>query len=203
MNILLQGWLLGLAYVAPIGMQNMYVINTSLEKSRIRALQVALIVIVFDVSLALACFFGVGLVLEKFIILESLILGVGSLVVIYIGYSLITHKSNSTVKTDVNQSIPKIIFVCFALTWLNPQALIDGTLLLGSFRATLSAYDAVFFIIGVGLASAMWFLGISMLVSTYKDIFNARLLKIINIICGVILIGFGFKLIIEFSLKYL
>ena len=203
MSVLIQGWLLGIAYVAPIGMQNMYVINTSLEKSRIRALQVALIVIVFDVTLALACFFGVGLILEKLIILEAIILGFGSLVVIYIGYSLIIHKSNSSVKTEVNQSIPKIIFVCFALTWLNPQALIDGTLLLGSFRATLSDYDATFFIIGVGLASTMWFLGISMLVSTYKTKFSEKLLRIINIICGVILIGFGFKLIFEFIQKYL
>ncbi len=55
MTWFIQGWLLGIAYVAPIGMQNMYVINTAVRRNRMRALQVALITIFFDIGLALAC----------------------------------------------------------------------------------------------------------------------------------------------------
>ena len=51
MNFLIQGWLLGVAYVAPIGMQNMYIINTSMEKPYSHAIKVALIMIFFDISL--------------------------------------------------------------------------------------------------------------------------------------------------------
>ena len=54
----LQGFLLGLAYLAPIGMQNMYVINSAIRMTRLRAYQVAGLTFVFDISLALACFFG-------------------------------------------------------------------------------------------------------------------------------------------------
>ena len=56
----LQGLTIGLAYVAPIGMQNLFVINSALTQPRRRALLTALIVIAFDISLALACFFGIG-----------------------------------------------------------------------------------------------------------------------------------------------
>lgn len=56
MNYLFQGFLLGLAYVAPIGMQNMYVINSAIKSGKGRAFQVALITSFFDISLALACF---------------------------------------------------------------------------------------------------------------------------------------------------
>lgn len=56
MDFYLQGLALGLAYVAPIGMQNLFVINSALTQTRLRALVTAFIVIFFDVTLALACF---------------------------------------------------------------------------------------------------------------------------------------------------
>lgn len=62
----LQGLTMGLAYVAPIGLQNLFVINTALTQSRRRSFVTALIVIFFDISLALACFFGVGALMEQF-----------------------------------------------------------------------------------------------------------------------------------------
>ncbi|HYE10658.1 MAG TPA: amino acid transporter, partial [Patescibacteria group bacterium] len=66
MEFLLQGLALGLAYVAPIGMQNIYVINTAINKSKLRAYQVAFITVFFDITLALACFLGIGALLSKY-----------------------------------------------------------------------------------------------------------------------------------------
>ena len=43
MNIYLQGLTMGLAYVAPIGLQNLFVINSALIHSLKRALAVALL----------------------------------------------------------------------------------------------------------------------------------------------------------------
>ena len=54
MDFYLQGLALGLAYVAPIGMQNLFVINSALTQTRLRALVTALIVIFFDITLAMA-----------------------------------------------------------------------------------------------------------------------------------------------------
>ena len=50
MNIYLQGLTMGLAYVAPIGLQNLFVINTALTQKRSRVYLTALIVIFFDIS---------------------------------------------------------------------------------------------------------------------------------------------------------
>lgn len=60
MTYYLQGLTMGLAYVAPIGVQNLFVINSALSQKRSRAVLTALIVIFFDVTLGLACFFGIG-----------------------------------------------------------------------------------------------------------------------------------------------
>ena len=78
MLMYLQGLTFGLAYVAPIGMQNLFVINTALTQPRRRAFLTALIVIFFDITLALACFFGVGALMERFQWLRMLVLLVGS-----------------------------------------------------------------------------------------------------------------------------
>ena len=74
MKYLLQGFTMGLAYVAPIGLQNLFVINTALTQKRSRAFITAFIVIFFDITLALACFFGIGSIMEKSKLLEMGIL---------------------------------------------------------------------------------------------------------------------------------
>lgn len=198
MNYLVQGLLLGIAYVAPIGMQNMYLINTAIESNLQRTLQIALIIIFFDVTLALSCFFGIGVLLEYFSILKFLVMGMGSLAIIYIGYNLIKTTPNMNFKTNFEKPLYKAAISCFAVTWLNPQAIIDGTLLLGGFKATLSPNEGILFITGVSAASILWFTSISFIVSSLKNIFDEKILKIINVICGSILIIFGIKLGISF-----
>ena len=65
MPYFVQGLTMGLAYVAPIGVQNLFVIHSALAHPRRRALATAGIVIFFDVTLALACFFGAGAVMQR------------------------------------------------------------------------------------------------------------------------------------------
>ena len=98
MEYFLQGLTMGLAYVAPIGVQNLFVINSALTQNRLRALLTALIVIFFDITLALACFFGIGVIMEHYQWLQMLIILVGSLIIIYIGVSLLRDKGSEIVR---------------------------------------------------------------------------------------------------------
>lgn len=124
---------------APIGMQNLFVINSAMNRKLGRALLTALVVVFWDISLALACFFGVGALMETLPWLEKIIIGVGGLLVIYIGVGLIRTKAtlNDEKKLEAKQPLWKDFGSAFIVTWLNPQALIDGTLMLGAFRASL------------------------------------------------------------------
>ena len=92
MPYFVQGLTMGLAYVAPIGVQNLFVIHSALAHPRRRALATAGIVIFFDVTLALACFFGVGVVMETFPVVRMAVLLAGSLVVLAIGVGLLRTK---------------------------------------------------------------------------------------------------------------
>lgn len=158
----------------------------------------ALIVIFFDITLALACFFGMGAIMQSSEWLELAILFIGSLIVIWIGISLL--RAHDTVDTSTKVDVPllKVITTACVVTWFNPQALIDGSMMLGAFRTTLPAGEAAKFIIGVNCSSCIWFLGISTLISKFSAKFNDKVLRVINVVCGLIIIFYGIKLFINF-----
>ena len=198
MDFYIQGLTLGLAYVAPIGMQNLFVINSALTQTRLRALVTALIVIFFDVTLALACFFGIGLVMQKYPPVQLGILLLGGLVVVYIGVSLL---KSSVRQIDGAQQMPlgKTVWAACVVTWFNAQAVIDGTMLLGAFKASMTEAQSLHFLFGVLSASCLWFVTLAMVVSLAGSLVTPRVLGLINKICGTVIIIYDIKLFWHFA----
>ena len=197
MQFFLQGLTMGLAYVAPIGMQNLFVINAALTSSRRRALATAFIVLFFDVTLSLACFYGVGAVINSHEWLQAGILGIGSIIVIAIGVGLIRTRQTALGQMD-QLSLGKTISKACVVTWFNPQAILDGTMMLGAFRVTLSTNQATPFMAGVISASFVWFLGLTTFISLYSRRFSPKTLRFINIVCGAVIVFYGVKLFCNF-----
>lgn len=200
LKYLIQGFLLGLSYVAPIGMQNLYVINSAISKKFNKAIITAFITIFFDISLALVCFFGVGTMLQKSIIFKLIVLFLGSIVVIFIGIKLLLSKIEDSKAVITDNNLIKVVLTCFTVTWMNPQAIIDGSLLLGGFRVSLPIEASNFFIFGSCIASFTWFTGITVLTSLFKHVFNKKVIRVINIICGIIITYYGVRLGVSFFL---
>ena len=198
MDFYIQGLTLGLAYVAPIGMQNLFVINSALTQTRLRALVTALIVIFFDVTLALACFFGVGLVMQKYPPVQLCMLLLGGLVVVYIGISLL---KSSVRQIGGAQQMPlgKTVWAACVVTWFNAQAVIDGTMLLGTFKATMNHAQSLHFLFGVISASCLWFISLALIVSLAGSLITPRTLNLINKICGTVIIIYDIKLFWHFA----
>lgn len=198
MRYLIQGIILGLSYLAPIGAQNLFMINTALTQRKKRALLTALIVVFFDVTLALGCFFGVGAIIDRFMIVRLIILCIGSIILIYIGYGLIRTDKISTTAMDTNITLWNVVRNACIVTWFNPQAIIDGSLMLGAFRTTLLPEQSLKFILGVTSASFLWFFGITFLMGLVRDRFNEKIMILINKICGIVIIFYGIKLLLNF-----
>ena len=198
MDFYLQCLALGLAYVAPIGMQNLFVINSALTQTRLRALVTALIVIFFDVTLALACFFGIGLVMQKYPPVQLGILLLGGLVVVYIGVSLL---KSSVRQIGGAQQMPlgKTVWAACVVTWFNAQAVIDGTMLLGAFKASMTEAQSLHFLFGVLSASCLWFITLAMVVSLAGSLVTPRVLGLINKICGAVIAVYGLRLLWHFA----
>lgn len=194
----IDGLILGFTYVAPIGVQNLYVINSAISNKIIMALRTALVTVFFDVSLAITCYYGIGIVLSKSQILKEIILMAGAIVVIYMGCQLIKDTPNSLGKVNGDKSFFKLVLACFTVTWLNPQAIIDGSLMLGGFKASIPDSYSKLFILGVCSASFLWFTCLALIINYFKKNFSMKLVGIINKICGIIIIYYGLKLGINF-----
>ena len=198
MNIYLQGLTMGLAYVAPIGLQNLFVINSALTQRRSRVYLTALIVILWDVSLGVSCFLGAGALMQAVPWLQKVILGLGSLIVIWIGIGLLRSRASLEGGKDVNVPVWKLFTTAFVVTWFNPQAIIDGTMMLGAFHAALPAGESTRFILGVTSASCLWFTGVTTVLQLAGHRFSRNMLRIINLICGSVVIFYGGKLLWSF-----
>lgn len=198
MDFYLQGLALGLAYVAPIGMQNLFVINSALTQTRLRALVTALIVIFFDVTLAMACFFGIGLVMQKYPPVQLGILLLGGLVVVYIGVSLL-KSSVRQIGSAQQMPLGKTMWAACVVTWFNAQAVIDGTMLLGAFKASMTEAQSLHFLFGVLSASCLWFITLAMVVSLAGSLVTQRVLGVINKICGAVIAVYGLRLLWHFA----
>lgn len=182
--------------MAPIGMQNLFVINSALSQSKLRIFLTVSIIIFFDITLSMSAFFGMGSLITKFPILRLLILIIGGLLIIYMGYQTIRTEP-TVVHVDTNVPIRKIIGSAFLVTWANPQALIDTTMMLGAFRASLPDAGIISFIAGTMVAAPIWFGGLAFTIATLSNKISISSLVWINRICGSVILLYGIKLVIE------
>ena len=193
-----KGLMLGFAYVAPIGVQNLFAVNTSLTQTKKRAYITAFVIMFFDITLSIACFLGAGAVMSASKWLELIIMGIGSLVVIYIGYSIIKSEANMDGNTDVDIPLAKVITTACVVTWFNPQALIDGTMLLGASKAAIPRAYGYVFILGVCVASASWWFGLTTIITLFKAKITSKIFRMINIVCGAFILFYGANLLWDF-----
>lgn len=189
-----KGFTIGLAYLAPIGMQNLYVINSAISRKKSQMYFGVIITIFFDISLSLASFFGIGYAMDKVPILKLLILCLGSITIIVIGFQLLKSRPSIDANLKTDDNLIKIILSCFLVTWANPQAILDGTMLFGSLRASIPDSLITYFIFGACFASITWFFSLGTVVSILKKSFTSKSLKIINTVCGFVIIYYGCKI---------
>ena len=190
-----QGFLLGLAYAMPIGAQNLYVINSASRGNMDNAMRTALIFAFMDISLGIACILGVGHLIQTHAMLRLAVGSIGSGFLLFIGYGLLrkTAPAADSAKPSVVRSLWKAAFL---LTWCNPHALIDGSVLLGGYQSALSAAEVTLFASGLALASSTWFISLSTVANRFKTSITPNSITIINRICGVAMVAFGLRLAI-------
>jgi L-lysine exporter family protein LysE/ArgO len=188
---------MGFAYVAPIGMQNMYIINSSLNYSKKELLITVFLTIINDIILAMFCFLGIGQLITKSSFLSSYISYLGFIAIVIVSYNIWNTKPKAT---DSNTTIQKskLVVTPFIIAWLNPQAILDGSIILGSMYSSFStSFNRSLFIIGFSLSSIIWFSLLSIFVFFSKNLINDKTQNILNKASAIILLYFGLNLIIS------
>lgn len=198
LGTLIKGMMIGFAFVAPIGMQNLYVFNNALTNSFKRSLIYVLFVWIADSLFSLAAFFGMGAIISSMTWLRLLVMLIGGGFVIWIGWGILRSANNVQLNTKGNNLPVKQAFItAFIVSWANPQALIDGSLLLGALRGTLEQGQIWPFIIGVIMATFIWFNTITIVMNILKERLPKKVLVWVNILSGIIVLGYGTYLLIH------
>ena len=195
--IYLRGILIGFAFVAPIGMQNIYMFNNALSNKMSKALLYNFLVWFCDALFSFAAFYGIGALISANEIVKIIVMLVGGALTSYIGFNIIRSAKQTAIGSDSKkQTLKQDLMTALIVSWGNPQAMIDGTMMLGASRATLTFEQSILFITGVITASFIWDHGITIGFNLLRDKLPKKFLLAINLISGIIVAVYGLYLIL-------
>lgn len=195
--IYLRGILIGFAFVAPIGMQNIYMFNNALSNKMSKALLYNFLVWFCDALFSFAAFYGIGALISDNEIVKIIVMLVGGALTSYIGFNIIRSAKQTAIGSDSKkQTLKQALMTALIVSWGNPQAMIDGTMMLGASRATLTFEQSILFITGVITASFIWDHGITIGFNLLRDKLPKKFLLAINLISGIIVAVYGLYLIL-------
>lgn len=195
--IYLRGILVGFAFVAPIGMQNIYMFNNALSNKMSKALLYNFLVWFCDALFSFAAFYGIGALISANEIVKIIVMLVGGALTSYIGFNIIRSAKQTAIGSDSKkQTLKQALMTALIVSWGNPQAMIDGTMMLGASRATLTFEQSILFITGVVTASFIWDHGITIGFNLLRDKLPKKFLLAINLISGIIVTIYGLYLIL-------
>ena len=195
--IYLRGILIGFAFVAPIGMQNIYMFNNALSNKMSKALLYNFLVWFCDALFSFAAFYGIGALISANEIVKIIVMLIGGALTSYIGFNIIRSAKQTAIGSDsIKQTLKQALMTALIVSWGNPQAMIDGTMMLGASRATLTFEQSILFITGVITASFIWDHGITIGFNLLRDKLPKKFLLAINLISGIIVAVYGLYLIL-------
>lgn len=195
--IYLRGILVGFAFVAPIGMQNIYMFNNALSNKMSKALLYNFLVWFCDALFSFAAFYGIGALISANEIVKIIVMLIGGALTSYIGFNIIRSAKQTAIGSDSKrQTLKQALMTALIVSWGNPQAMIDGTMMLGASRATLTFEQSILFITGVVTASFIWDHGITIGFNLLRDKLPKKFLLAINLISGIVVAVYGLYLIL-------
>lgn len=197
MPTLITGLFFGFSYVAPIGAQNSYVINSALRIKKSKILFFLAWLLFFDIALATACFYGIGLFIQDFPIIRTFLQVGGGIYILKLAKDLFFQKESS-VNSSENQvplTFTSIFVSLFVLTWMNPQAILDGIIVIGANKTILEKSQYINFLTGIAIASTTWFVTLFAVFYFFSKKIDTKKISLINKVCGIGMAYFGLKLL--------
>lgn len=168
LNIVLTGFVTGLALIVAIGAQNAFVLRQGIKGEQV--LPIVLTCLASDIVAITAGVAGLGFVIEKFpgVLPVAQVLGGIYLLAFGLHAALRAWKPKGLEAGEgTGMSTRTAILTALALTWLNPHFYLDATLMLGTVANSFGG-ERWWFLLGALVASFAWFFSLG---------FGARLLR--------------------------
>ena len=194
-SLFLKALVIGLSIAAPVGPIGLLCIQRTLAHGRAIGFLSGL-----GAALADACYgaigaFGVSALISSMVAARvPLALG-GAAFLAWMGVQLLRAPAATQARTAQDAATPlKAMLSVFMLTLANPMTILSFVAVfasIGTGHASGSSSAAVTMVMGVFLGSAVWWLGLSTVVSMVRHKLGARVLQSINRLSGALLLGFA------------
>ncbi len=196
--IFLEGFLLQASLILALGAQNIFVLESGLKARK--QFVVAATCSICDIILVLIGVLGTTTLFAQFPSLKIIfgIVGVGFL--FYYGalklYDAYKNMSDEAMHGDVATTSKKAILLSLGFSLLNPHVYLDTLILIGGYASKFPTMNTrLIFGLGAGTFSTIWFFGLVLFSSMFKNILdNKNSMRIVSLVSGVVLIILSWKL---------
>lgn len=198
--VFINGFILGISLVIALGPQNVFLIRQG-AKRNYPGLS-AFICFICDIIMVAGSVIGLHHLLELHPVFEEIMIILGSLFLFYYGgnaiYSSLQIKRADRPKYNNKiHSRLEIIVLSLGFSLLNPQALIDTIVIIGS-NSSQFPHHEFSFTIGVLLSSMIWFCSITATTVYFSDILTReKIWARFELASGVLMFVIGVKLLAQ------
>jgi len=197
--MLIKGFCFGMILQIAVGPLCLFIFQTAVTSGFFTAMVGVLGVALVDAVYILAAIFGIGVLLNKYKNLKKVFRYLGSIVLIVFGTSIIFEAFGFSLIPDLNflskQSMENVFLKVLMLTLSNPLTILFwvGVFSTRLSEVNMSRKDMYCFGLGAVLATISFLTLVSITGTFVNNLLNPEVLKILNIIVGLVLIYFGLK----------
>ena len=192
-SFLIKGLVIGFSIAAPVGPIGVLCIRRTISSGRYAGFVTGLGAATADALYGAIAAFGLTAVSSVLVKEHILIETIGGIFLLYLGtktlFSKPAEESAVTKKSHLNFYSSTLF-----LTLTNPMTILSFVAVfagLGLANTSYTFLGATLVVFGVFIGSALWWLVLSGGVSLLKNKFNQEGLRIVNIVAGIIIVGFG------------
>lgn len=182
--------MIGAGMIIPIGVQNSYVLNQGIKRNF--HFIAASICILCDFILMAAGVFGGGALLASNALLLNIVTWLG--IAFLTGYGAMFFKSflydsqQDKDEVELLRTRKAVILTTLAVTLLNPHVYLDTIVIIGSISSQYPDEDKLGFLIGIALASLVWFYSLSFAAAKMAPwLSQNHVQRVINLIVALIM----------------
>jgi L-lysine exporter family protein LysE/ArgO len=190
----IHGFILAFGLILPLGVQNVFVFNQGvLQKRFIHALPVVLTASLCDTLLITLAVFGVSLVVLGSFWIKTILLSVGIVFLLYMGWSTwksIPENGNNENTSKENFTPFKQIAFSASVSLLNPHAIMDTVGVIGTSSLRYNGVEKIAFALASILVSWIWFTGLAVAGRITGELDKSgRLMTVLNKISALVMWG--------------
>ncbi len=159
---IINGFILGLGLIMPLGMQNIFILNQSIAQKNLKNIVPCIIVAsICDTFLIIISVLGVSLLILELLWLKLTLMVIGLFFLLYISYTN-WNMASSKIRSEFKAySAKKQIIFTISVSILNPHAITDTIIVIGGNSIQYSGIAKLAYTLSCIVVAWFWFFGLA------------------------------------------